>query len=453
MLFLLGPLGAGAESSSKDIEPRLSQLEERYEQLAQSMESLRKERDQALARADSAETRLNQLRATWKGTQDGTEATTTTAFNLNDSSGEEALGGPVGLPGGERASGLVIGGYGEHHFNFNEGDSGDMSDIHRAVLFLGYQFNDWIKLVTETELEHSFVEEDNGEIALEQFYLDFNFNPAFNVRMGRVLHPAGIINRFHEPTAFYGVERPAFSSLILPSTFSVDGIGIWGRLAEGVDYELYGHAGVQSSGFSANQYMREARQEERPGLDEPGVSGRMDFHPLTLLNIDAPVEWRIGGSGSYIGTGNGNKGDDAGEISGHVLIGAADTDFRWKRFEFRSEFAYLANNIADELANGTSYNAYGWYVQGAVHVLPESWKTGRLKDADVVTFLRYEQVRPQVDVPDPFSANDAFNLNQATVGLSVYPVHNVVLKMDYTFVEALEGDDDNLLNFGFGYDF
>ena len=36
--------------------------------------------------------------------------------------------------------------------------------------------------------------DDNGEIAIEQLYIDFLLRPGFNVRAGRILVPIGIVN-------------------------------------------------------------------------------------------------------------------------------------------------------------------------------------------------------------------------------------------------------------------
>ena len=40
---------------------------------------------------------------------------------------------------------------------------------------LGYDFNDWIKFHSETEVEHAFVsnESKDGELSVEQAYVDF----------------------------------------------------------------------------------------------------------------------------------------------------------------------------------------------------------------------------------------------------------------------------------------
>ena len=104
---------------------------------------------------------------------------------------------------------LTWGGYGEVHYNDREGQGGRKIDIHRFVVYLGYRFSEDVTLHSETELEHGFVEDGNGEIAVEQLYLDFRVGAATHVEAGRMLAPLGIVNQRHEPPTFNGVERPS----------------------------------------------------------------------------------------------------------------------------------------------------------------------------------------------------------------------------------------------------
>jgi hypothetical protein len=445
-------LASHCAAASQNIEERLRNLETSFQILQTQVNTIQAERDSALERASSAERRLEEYRAV-AGPNNRPGSASVEEINL--ASSDSFLGSPT-PPADWRSllpQGLRIGAYGEHHFNWVETDQGSQSDIHRFVLFLGYDFNEWLHLVTETEIEHAFVEGGDGELILEQFYVDMNFTPALNLRLGRALHPAGIINRHHEPTSFYSVERPTFSTLILPSTWSIDGAGLWGDLTDWLSYEAYLHAGLKGTGFSASSGIRNGRLKERPGLGSVGFSGRMDFDPLEAFGADTPVEWRLGGSYSAVGTGNANRGTDNSEFDGLVHIGAFDTQARWDRFEFRSEFAFLRNNIADDLLNGTGYNQYGWYVEGAVHLLPQSWKTGRLAESDLVAFLRYEKLTLQDDLPSPLQSADRFNLDEITFGLAFYPTPHLVLKADYTFADTEDGNADNRLNLGLGYDF
>ena len=70
-----------------------------------------------------------------------------------------------------------------------------------------------------------------GYVLLEQFSLDLQLTDTFGVRLGRTLAPLGIVGPRHEPPLFYGVERPDMEKYILPSTWSIDGAGIFGDLS------------------------------------------------------------------------------------------------------------------------------------------------------------------------------------------------------------------------------
>ena len=49
-----------------------------------------------------------------------------------------------------------------------------------------------------------------------------------NLRGGLMLIPMGIVNEYHEPTTFNGVERPSLDSKIVPTTWREMGIGVSG---------------------------------------------------------------------------------------------------------------------------------------------------------------------------------------------------------------------------------
>src|SRR5205809_8844 len=51
--------------------------------------------------------------------------------------------------------------------------------------------------------------------------------------------PVGIINVYHEPPTFNGVDRPEVDTLIIPSTWPEPGIGLFGELTTGLSYPLF----------------------------------------------------------------------------------------------------------------------------------------------------------------------------------------------------------------------
>ena len=98
-----------------------------------------------------------------------------------------------------------ISGYMDFHYN-NPQNEDPILDFHRFVLLFSHSFSDRIRFVAELELEHVVVsDETDGELELEQAYVDFLISRRFNVRAGMVLAPVGIINERHEPPVFHGV--------------------------------------------------------------------------------------------------------------------------------------------------------------------------------------------------------------------------------------------------------
>ena len=94
---------------------------------------------------------------------------------------------------------LHFGGYGQIDYNqpmdkdFRQ--NGNL-DVHRLILFVGYQFNEKTKFITEIEFEHV------SEVYIEQAYLDYQLFDNMSVKAGLMLVPMGIINEYHEPPSY-----------------------------------------------------------------------------------------------------------------------------------------------------------------------------------------------------------------------------------------------------------
>ncbi len=288
----------------------------------------------------------------------------------------------------EKENRVRFGGYGEIHGNFEENGPGQM-DIHRLVMYAGYDFADWIKLSSEVELEHAYVSDGaGGEISIEQLYVDFLFADSMNARVGRILAPLGIINQNHEPTLFLGVERPGVDKYIIPTTWSLDGAGLFGSPLSWLSYQAYGVAGLQGSGFDGSNGVRKGRNKERQGLNDPAVTGRLDIFPIESHDL------RIGLSGYYGGTDNANKGGGGTpSVENTFAMYSADVEYDLSRFRFRGVVAQGFNSDAAALNAAYSKAAgeeiFGWYLEGGVSVMPELWKKGKLEEADLIPFVRY----------------------------------------------------------------
>jgi hypothetical protein len=342
---------------------------------------------------------------------------------------------------------LTLGGYGEIHYNSVNVDGGEQIDLHRFVGYLGYRFEDWIQLHSEIELEHAFVEEGNGEIAIEQLHVDFLLRTGFNVRAGRFLTPLGIVNKTHEPTTFHGVERSLFDTYVIPTTWSSDGIGVFGSPCENWKYELYLGSSLDGTGFDPINGIRGGRQEERPGLSEPAVSGRVDWFPGHFEG-----ELRLGGSYFVGGLDNGNEGQNPG-VDGNLQVYSADAQYSAGRWDFRAVYALETISHANDLGSGVASEIDGYSLEAARHVMPEAWKSGKLEKADLVAFLRYDAIDTQKELPGGTVRDPAGEREEITFGLSFFPTTGLVIKADYQIRDDEASGLPERFNLGIGWSF
>jgi len=428
--MLLSGRGAADVATDEALQKRVEELEEMVRELSSRLEKMTHERAAEQAAVSEQQEVLTQLSAQVQEMEDS-----------------------VALSPDSWVNRFTLGGYGEFHGNFDEGSSGDQFDIHRFVLYLGYDFNDWIKFRSETEIEHAFVSsESDGELALEQAYFDFLLSDLVNVRMGRVLTPLGIINMKHEPPAFYGVERPSFDRVIIPTTWSSDGVGIFGNLTPSLTYEAYVVGGLDGSEFDALNGIRGGRIKERPSLNDVAVTGRLDYYPFAQRSARLGQWLRLGASTYLGGLDNGNAGSDP-DINGDIQIYSADFEYTISKFDFRGVVAFENIDGAREIGNGTASEIFGWYLEAAYHFWPDSWKTGKLEKSDAAAFVRYDDFDTQYGMPSGVERDPAGDRNEWTFGLSFYLTPSLVLKADYQIRDSSAGDVENAFNLGLGWQF
>jgi hypothetical protein len=162
--------------------------------------------------------------------------------------------------------GVSIGGYGEFLYNNFAGSrqddapSGltDQIDALRAIIYVGYKFSDKVLFNSEVEFEHGSTE-DGGAVSVEFAYLDYRIKPTFGIRGGLLLAPMGLINEIHEPPTFLGALRPETEQVVVPSTWSEVGLGVFGE-TPALSYRAYLMSGFDATGFEAEEGLREGRQ-------------------------------------------------------------------------------------------------------------------------------------------------------------------------------------------------
>ena len=191
-----------------------------------------------------------------------------------------------------KKQGPTIAGYGEMLYeNFSdETDAGvdsdrtDQIDFLRAVIYLGYRFNDRFLFNSEIEFEHA--KSEGGEVEVEFAYIDYLMRNELSLRGGMVLIPMGIINEFHEPTQYIGTHRSLTETFIIPSTWRENGGGALGRSGM-FFYRAYVIAGMNAAGFTSDEGLHEGRQEGSQSKlsGAPSFVGRLDVSPIPAITF------------------------------------------------------------------------------------------------------------------------------------------------------------------------
>ena len=327
--------------------------------------------------------------------------------------------------------GLSIGGYGEITYNNIEGSSTPAEiDVQRLVVLFAYKFDDRTSFVTEIEYEHV------KEVYVEQAFINYALADGVNIRGGLMLIPMGIVNEYHEPTTFNGVERPSLDSKIVPTTWREMGIGISGRINNAsIRYQAYLVNGFLSYGEShklrGSDGLRKGRQKgaESVGSDA-NFAGRIEYYGLPKLKLGV----------SYYA---GNTQTTAPEMSNtQIGLSMVGLDYRYINGKLSSRGQFISASLKDTEAYNLAGNKDlgsamgGYYIEGAYNLLPLDSR----QKLDL--FLRYENFNTHQKTDGDLIANDAFHRNETTFGLSYHLASGAVFKADYQSKgTAVEGSD------------
>lgn len=356
---------------------------------------------------------------------------------------------------------LTLGGYGEVHYNKEVGgDTRELGklDVHRVVLLFGYKFSSKTQFVTEIEFEHV------SEVFVEQAFIQHRLGKSVNFRAGLLLIPMGIINEYHEPTTFNGVERPLIDKYIAPSTWREIGFGLTGNVFPSrMKYQVYVVNGFNSYDGSANlngkNGLRKGRQKGAESfMSSPNFTAKVEFYGVRGLNIGLSGYFGNTQSTMYGGL---NVNDDAAKtqadstVVGVSMIGA-DARYSYKGFQARGQY-YMVNlsntpqyNIftaSEGQANDLGSSMLGYYIETGYNVfrLVEKWKT------ELIPFVRYEAYNTHNSVAEGIEKNLAYDNTILTTGITWKLAQGAVLKADVQFLNNAKADNTTyVFNAGFG---
>ena len=333
-------------------------------------------------------------------------------------------------------------------------DSRALVDIPRVVFELKNYFTKDIYMEAELEIEHlgtgsameieyeEFGEyedevEKGGEVTLEEFHITKNFSDLFNLRAGRIIVPVGLLNRAHKPTQFFTTIRPESETQIIPTVWTETGLELFGKYND-LRYRLQVVSGLESSGFSSEHWIVQGHQTKFETVKAT------DLAYVLRLDYTGIDDLQIGVCGYYGNTSdNRPKPEDMKGIDGHVSIGEVHGELNTGSFIARGLFLYgnLENSKLISQKNGVistnSQNvrtpvakaAMAYYVEAGYDILtfitPDS-------DYKLFPFGRFEYYNSMEEVERGVFADPRFKRYVITFGLNFFPLHNLVIKTDYS---------------------
>lgn len=326
--------------------------------------------------------------------------------------------------------GVTLGGYGQIDYNEPDGAAPGKLDVHRLVLLFGYKFNDKVSFLTEIEYEHV------QEVYVEQAYLKYKLNENANILAGLMLVPMGIINEYHEPTTYYGVERPNVDNVIVPTTWRELGVGVSGNIqSASLKYQAYLFNGFKSYAGGAgiikgSNGLRSGRQKGAEStVNSPNFSTKFDYYGIAGL--------RLGVSGYFGKTQTDDSSIEASTVGVSML--GFDARYKYNNLELRGQ--YIHTNLSDtEDYNTLTGKDLGSKMTGFYGEIAYGFD---LKGEEKITpFLRYEKYNTHASTEGALVKNKAYDKNELIFGLNYKVANGAAFKIDYQLVNnAVSGSD------------
>lgn len=349
---------------------------------------------------------------------------------------------------------LSIGGYAQ--IDYNQPLSSDLHqngkmDIHRLVMMFAYRFNERTQFVTEIEYEHV------SEVYVEQAFLNYRINNWLNFRGGLLLIPMGIVNEYHEPATYNGVERPNLDSRIVPTTWREIGAGFTGTFQElDLKYQLYVVNGFKSydggAKLSGGNALRGGRQKGAESiLTHPNLSTKFDYYGIPGLRLGLSAYTGKTQTSLYNGIPKDDQAMEAMADSSVIGLNMLGLDGRYSTngWVFRGQLNYASLNNTDEYNAFTGKDLgsqlFGYYMEAGYDLLNKQSTEQKL-----VPFVRYEKHNTHQKV-DGIAKNLAYDRTDITAGIGWWMAAGAVLKADLQWFGNEATDDyTKQLNLGIG---
>lgn len=375
-----------------------------------------------------------------------------------------------------RWSKFNLSGYGVVNYYNNDYDTDpllkDKFDTERLNLYLTYQFTDKISFKSEIEFEHGgtgstlefdtqeeFGEfdqeiESGGEVSLEQVHINFEIQPYFNIRAGRMKVYFGLNANLDAPTQYFTTYRQEMETAILPVGWYENGIEFYGTFAKRFNYRAYIVSGLDASGFSSRNWIKLGYQTrfEMANAESFAFAARLDYkfgnHKDTFLGISA-----------YINDSAANRPKNDMVTSAYVTMVEGHISYNENNLRFNAMglFGNLENSNIVSIKNASlsnnlgvkrtpvGKNVLGLSAELGYNVMPMIKKDSKQM---LYPFMRYDYYDTMHDVEGSVIDNPRWERSTITGGFNWFVHPQIVLKAHYSDrVLGSENYDQNTLQF------
>ena len=327
-----------------------------------------------------------------------------------------------------------IGGYGELHYNSSK--QGDVDgtktlDFHRFIIYYSASFTEAWSFFSEVELEHNFVNDGEGELELEQAFVEYRSDKG-GFKAGVIIPTVGLLNEYHEPPLFLSVERPEYSKYVIPTTWFANGFSANYKPMDGLKLRVALLEDLNGEGVGSG--LRSAR----------GKGYKTTAHDWTK-NFSAEYTGlpglRLGGSYTM---NNAPINDDPDTTANVALL---ELHAKYVAHNIYAIFEY--GNINYDGTNHTpSYKSSGgYYLDLGYNMASILNLKGKL-----MPWFRFSDYNQGTN-DDGVLPSKHYTITR--FGVTFWPVDKVAFKIDFGTKETEDADIDEIsqLNVGVGYNF
>ncbi len=351
------------------------------------------------------------------------------------------------------------------------------TDLERIVLAPTYEFDARYAFVAEIEFEHGgtgaaieFEQEEagefeaeiekGGEVVLEQAHLRVSFSPRFNLRIGEVVVPLGMVNSHHQPSEYFTQQRSLAETQLVPTVWHETGVEVFGALGA-LQYQVQLISALDSSGFSGD------------GFVQGGMQGKVEFDNADDLAVVVRGDYLLGpgillGGSVYYGDSAGNRPRKNLDVSAPVTLAEAHGRYGRGAWTVRGQYmlGFIGNAAEVTRANYTTYNAselgisktpvgsraVAYFGEAGYDLLPilDLKAYGRL---DV--FARYEAYDSHAGTEGGISKVPRYDRRATSSGVNYAPRPGVIFKAVYSQREhaGTTGNTQSVYGLGLGFEF